>query len=57
MELKSYDRKDIVVLKEGEPATHVVFVVDGEFQIIKQKIGEDEAQILDFLEDKKDDPN
>lgn len=39
----TYDRKDSIVLKEGEPPSYVIFVVEGEFQIIKEKIGEEEA--------------
>jgi CRP-like cAMP-binding protein len=53
LQLVTYDRKGTIVLKEDEPSLFVVFLVEGEFQIVKEKIAEDDAQILDFLEGKE----
>ena len=53
----TYDRKGTIALKEDEPALFVVFLVEGEFQIVKEKIAEDDAQILDFLEEKERNEN
>lgn len=38
-------------MKEGEPSNFVVFILDGEFEILKERITEQDSELLDFLDE------
>jgi len=38
-------------MKEGDPSNFVVFILEGEFEIIKERITEQDSQLLDFLDE------
>ena len=44
-----FDQKGHYVLREGDPATHIALVTEGEFEVVKHSLNGLDSQILGFL--------
>ena len=48
-ELHHMERAGKVILREGDPVTHVALVKDGEFEVVKKDLRGVDDRLLDFL--------